>query len=34
MLAVAGDTLDQVYLTTWAKNLGVEPGLQRVLNGI
>jgi hypothetical protein len=34
MLAVAGDTLDQIYLTTWAKNLGVEPGLQRVLNGI
>jgi acetolactate synthase regulatory subunit len=34
MLAVAGDTLDVVYLTTWAETLGVESSLQRVLDGI
>lgn len=34
MLAVAGDTLDQAYMTTWAEQLGVDAGLQRVLDGI
>jgi hypothetical protein len=34
MLAVAGDTLDETYLTNWARTLGVETGLQRVLDGI
>jgi hypothetical protein len=34
MLAVAGDTLDEAYLTTWAVKLGVKAGLQRVLDGI
>jgi hypothetical protein len=34
MLAVAGDTLDEAYLTTWAEKLGVDAGLQRVLDGI
>jgi acetolactate synthase regulatory subunit len=34
MLAVAGDTLDEAYLTTWAQTLGVQTGLQRVLDEI
>lgn len=34
MLAVAGDTLDEAYLTTWAEKLGVEAGLRRCLDGI
>jgi hypothetical protein len=34
MIAVAGDTLDETYLTTWARKLGVDTGLRRVLDEI
>jgi len=34
MITVAGDTLDEAYLTGWAARLGVAPELERVLEGI
>jgi hypothetical protein len=34
MLAVAGDTLDEAYLTAWAEKLGVASGLRSVIDEI
>jgi hypothetical protein len=34
MLAVAGDTVDEAYLTTWADRLGVATILRTALDGI